>query len=150
MNDKDTLLKVGRILLFISSLLYTLVIMFVISLLLANGREAFMLDDFGGAWVILSQKYPNVADDFFHIMKREFAGLLCSGLFSLTMIKFAFNRENRWAWFTLWLLPAIMIEDIQYAIEKQTGLEYLFGGLALLAIMGLVLSYRTFFLQRVN
>ena len=152
MNAKqgNSLLKIGRLLLFISAILYTLVIMFVISLLLANGREAFMLDDFGGAWLMLSQKYPHVTDDFFHIMKREFAGLLCCGLFSLSIITFAFNRENRWAWFTLWILPAIMIEDIQFAIEKKTGLEYLFGGLALLAIMGLILSYRTFFLQRVN
>lgn len=146
----NSLLKIGRILLFIPAVLYTLVIMFVISLLLINGREAFMLDDFGGAWVMLSQNYPHAADDFFHIMKREFTGLLCCGIFSLIIITFAFKHENRWAWFTLWLLPAIMVEDILFAIEKQTGLEYLFSTLAFLAVLGLLISFRSFFPRRTN
>ena len=150
LKTNDALLSYGRILLFIPAILYTLVIGLVIILLLANGREAFMLDDFGAAWAMLSQNYPHVAEDFFHMMKNELIGLLSVGLFSLTIITFAFKRGNRWAWCILWLLPAIMIEEILHAIKVQTGLEYLFGGFALFAVFGLLISYGAFFPRKVN
>lgn len=57
----------GRILLFISATLYTPLTVFVIDLFLAGGEE-FIREDFGGAWVMLSDKYPNVAEDFLHTL----------------------------------------------------------------------------------
>ena len=66
MNAKqgNSLLKYGRIMLFIPAVLYTLLTLFVIGIMLTSGGEDFMLTDFGGAWIMLTKQYPHVAEDF--------------------------------------------------------------------------------------
>jgi hypothetical protein len=140
--DNSSLLKYGRILLFILSILYTLLILFVIGIMLVSGEDEFMLDDFGGAWIMLTKQYPNVAEDFLHAMKSNLITSLGVGLFSLTILKFAFKHGERWAWFIMWVLPLSMIEDILYGISKGFGFEYFFGGLVVIATLGLLISYR--------
>ena len=135
----------GRILLFISATLYALVAVWVISIFLVSGGDDFMLTDFGGAWVLLTRQYPNVAEDFLHFVKSNLITSLGIGLFSLTILKFAFKRRERWTWFIMWILPLSMIEDIIYGINKGFGFEYLFGGLVVLAVLGLWISFRSFF-----
>lgn len=143
--NNSSLLKIGRILLFISSLLYTLLTLFVISIFLSSGGDDFMLTDFRGAWTMLTRQYPHVAEDFLHAVKSNLITSLGVGLFSLTILKFAFKRGERWIWFIMWILPLSMLEDIYYALLKHSGFEYLFGGLVILAILGLLISYGAFF-----
>jgi len=145
MKNKDKLLIYGRTLLFIPAILYTLLVIFVIILFLIDGEDQFMYGDYGAAWTMLQSKYPNVAVDFAHSVKSNLSTALGVGLYSLTIIKFAFKNKERWAWFALWILPAILIEDILYAIKKQTGFVYWFGGHVAVAIFGLLISYRAFF-----
>lgn len=150
MKNKDSLLKSGRILLFIPAALYTLLILWVISLFLIGGGDDFMLTDFDGAWIMLTRQYPNVAEDFLHTVKSNLITSLGVGLFSLTILKFAFKRKERSAWFIMWLLPASMIEDILYGISKRSGFEYFFGGLVTLAVLGLLIAFRAFFPRETN
>ena len=150
MNDKDTLLKFGRILLFIPATLLTLLILFVIGIFLTSGGYEFMLDDFGQAWIMLTRQYPHVAEDFLHSMKSNLITSLGVGLFSLVILKFAFKHRERWAWFIMWILPLSMIEDIFYGISKGFGFEYFFGGLVTLAVLGLLISFRAFFPRKTN
>ena len=146
----NALLKYGRLLLFISAVLYTLLALFVIGIFLTSGGDDFMLTDFGSAWVMLTRQYPNVAEDFLHAVKNELIGNLGIGLFSLTILKFAFKRGERWAWFIMWVLPLSMIEDIFYGISKGFGFEYFFGGLLAVAVLGLLISYTAFFPRKTN
>jgi len=146
----NSLLKYGRILLFIPATLYTLLILFVIGILLTSGGYEFMLDDFSQAWIMLTRQYPYVAEDFLHAVKSNLITSLGVGLFSLVILKFAFKRAERWTWFIMWVLPLSMIEDIIYGISKGFGFEYFFGGLVTLAVLGLLISFRSFFPRRTN
>ena len=150
MKNKDSLLKSGRILLFIPATLYTLLILWVISLFLIGGGDDFMLTDFDGAWIMLTRQFPNVAEDFLHFVKGNLITSLGIGLFSLTILKFAFKHRERWAWFIMWLLPASMIEDILNGISKRSGFECFFGGLVTLAVLGLLIAFRAFFPREIN
>jgi hypothetical protein len=145
MKNKDSFLKYGRIFLFIPATLYTLLILFVIGIMLRSGGDDFMLDDFGQAWIMLTKQYPHVAEDFLHTVKGNLITSLGVGLFSLTILKYPFKQRERWAWFIMWILPLSMIEDVYYGISKGFGFEYLFGGLIILAILGLLISCRAFF-----
>jgi hypothetical protein len=140
----------GRILLHISATLYTLVAVWVASLFLAGGGDKFMREDIGGAWVMLTDKYPTAAEYLLHAIKSDLIASLGVGLFSLTILKFAFKNGQRWSWFMMWFLPASMTERILYEINMQSGFEYFFGGLVILAVMGLLLSYRAFYPGKVN
>jgi hypothetical protein len=149
-KTESTLQNYGRILLFIPATLYTILILWVISLFLIAGGHDFMLTDFGGAWIMLTRQYPNVAEDFLHTVKSNLIESLEVGLFSLTILKFAFKRRERWAWFIMWLLPASMIEDILYGISKRSGFDYFFGGLVTVAVLGLLIAFRAFFPRETN
>ena len=148
--DNSSLLKYGQILLFIPAVLYTLLTLFVIGIMLTSGGDDFMLTDFGGAWIMLTKQFPHVAEDFLHTMKNSLIGALGVGLFSLAILKNAFKRGERWAWFIMWVLPLSMIEDIFYGISKGFGFEYFFGGLVSLAVLGLLISFRSFFPGKAN
>ncbi|HSM71985.1 MAG TPA: hypothetical protein VK851_10620 [Anaerolineales bacterium] len=148
--DNSSLLKYGRMLLFIPATLLTLLILFVIGIFLSSGGEQFMLDDFGQAWIMLTRQYPHVSEDFLHSVKSNLITSLGVGLFSLTILKFAFKRGERWTWIVMWILPLSMMEDIFYGINKGFGFEYLFGGLVSLAILGLLISFRSFFPGKAN
>jgi hypothetical protein len=150
MKSRDSLLKYGRILLFISASLYTLLIIWIILLFLLMGGEEFMLTDFNGAWIMLSRQFPHVAEDFLHSVKSNLITSLGVGLFSLNILKFAFKRGERWAWFIMWILPLSMIEDIIYGVSKGFGFEYLFGGLVSVAILGLLISFPSFFPPKIS
>ena len=135
MKNKGPLLKYGRILLFIPAPLYTFLILFVIGIMLRSGGDEFML----------TKQYPHVAEDFLHTMKSNLITSLGVGLFFLTILKFAFKPGERWTWFIMWILPLSVIEEFLYGISKGFGFEYLFGGLILLVVLGLLISYRAFF-----
>lgn len=145
MKRTDSFLNCGRILLFIPAILYSHLILWVISLFLISGGDDFMLTDFDGAWIMLTRQYPHVAEDFLHAVKSNLITSLGVGLFSLTILKYPFKRGEHWAWFIMWILPLSMIEDVFYGISKGFGFEYLFGGLVTLAVLGLVISYGAFF-----
>ena len=60
-------------------------------------------------------------------------------LLALVMILIPFRRGERWAWYTLWMVPLMWISQFVFSPD----LAYLI--LALLTTVGLVLPYRRFF-----
>jgi hypothetical protein len=60
-------------------------------------------------------------------------------LFALVVILIPFRRGERWAWYTLWMLPLLWVSQFVFAPD----LTYLM--LAALPTVGLLLPYRTFF-----
>jgi hypothetical protein len=65
--------------------------------------------------------------------------LVVCNLFALVVILVPYRRYERWAWFTLWMLPLMWVSQFAFSPD----VSYLV--LALLTTVGLVLPYRRFF-----
>lgn len=61
MKPETSIQKIGRILLLISASLLTLLWMWVGLLFLLSGEDGFMYGDYGSAWPMLRQTYPDAA-----------------------------------------------------------------------------------------
>jgi hypothetical protein len=61
-------------------------------------------------------------------------------LFALIMTLIPYRRDERWAWFTLWMLPLLWL--FQFALSPDLS-YYLV--LAIISTVGLILPYRRFF-----
>jgi hypothetical protein len=96
------------------------------------------------SWAELSSAFPTVADQFSGAQEASLVATLALGLISLSVTYFALRDGQRWAWFTLWLLPASMVPGMVSLAqsENQAGVAVFAGGLVLLAVVGLILSYR--------
>lgn len=133
----------GWMLLFIVALLQSISGAF---LLLFSGAEVFE-NDTGVAWAELMNVYPSVAAQFSMTQQSSLVTSLAVGLFSLAVTYFAFREGQRWAWYTMWLLPASMAPGtISLAqTENQAGFAVLGGVFILFAVAGLLISWRKFF-----
>jgi len=61
-------------------------------------------------------------------------------LFALVLTLIPYRRDERWAWFTLWMLPLLWL--FQFALSPDLS-YYLV--LAIISTVGLILPYRRFF-----
>jgi hypothetical protein len=61
-------------------------------------------------------------------------------IFALVMILIPFRRGERWAWYTLWMLPLFWLSQFVLAADLPYYLV-----LAIITSVGLVLPYRRFF-----
>jgi hypothetical protein len=131
--------KAGWVLVFGVALLQTISAGF---LLLFSGPATFESDT-GVSWAELSGAFPTVADQFSGAQQASLVATLALGLVSLSVTYFALRDGQRWAWFTMWLLPASMIPGMVSLAqsESQVGVAVFAGGLILVAVVGLVLSY---------
>jgi predicted membrane protein len=73
------------------------------------------------------------------IMGALGTALVGFNIFALVMTLIPYRQGERWAWFTLWMLPLLWLSHFALA----TDLTYLM--LAMLTTVGLVLPYRRFF-----
>ena len=67
------------------------------------------------------------------------AALVFCNIFALVVILVPYRRYERWAWFTLWMLPLMWVSQFAF----MPDVTYLV--LAVLTTAGLVLPYRRFF-----
>jgi hypothetical protein len=132
--------RVGWVLVFGVAFLQTLAAGF---LLLFSGPGTFESDT-GVSWDELSSVFPTVADQFSGAQQASLVATLALGLISLAVTYFALRHAQRWAWFTLWILPASMIPGIISLAqsENQAGAAVFGAALVLLATAGLILSFR--------
>lgn len=130
----------GWVLVFIVALLQTLS---ALMLLLVSGSGTFESDT-GVPWAELVSVFPTVADQFSMSQQASLVATLALGLMALSLTYFALRDGQRWAWFSLWILPGSMIPGmISLAqAENQAGVAVFAGALVLLAAAGLLLSYR--------
>jgi uncharacterized membrane protein YozB (DUF420 family) len=61
-------------------------------------------------------------------------------LFALILTLIPFRRGERWAWFTLWMLPLLWLSQFVLAPDLSYYLV-----LAIISTVGLILPYRRFF-----
>ena len=61
-------------------------------------------------------------------------------LFALILTLIPFRRGERWAWFTLWMLPLMWLSQFALAPDHSYYLV-----LAIISAVGLILPYRRFF-----
>ena len=115
-------------------------------LLLASGPATFE-DDTGIAWSELNNVYPRVATQFSTVQQASLIGTLAIGLFSLAITYFALRGGQRWAWWTMWILPVSILPSILSLAQmgEQAWVTVLGGILILLAMIGLLASYRVGF-----
>lgn len=139
-TTKQTKQNFGWVLVFAVALLQTVS---AAMLLLFSGSDTFESDT-GVSWAELTRAFPTVADQFSMAQQASLVATLALGLVSLAVIYFAMRDGQRWAWFTLWILPASMIPGMVNLAqsENQAGVALFAGGLILIAAVGLVLSYR--------
>lgn len=117
--------------------------------LLSSGQREFE-GNTGVAWAEFSQQYPTVALQYTLMRRNVVTFSLVFGLFSLAVASFAFRAGQRWAWFTMWLLPAAMAAGgLSLAQNANTLSVAIMGSLFILAaVAGLLLSIPGFFLKR--
>lgn len=138
-----TIQNYGWVLLFIVAFLQSLSGLF---LLVFSGPEVFE-GDTGVSWFELSHVFPSVAAQFTMAQQSALVGSLAIGLFSMAVITFAFRERQRWSWLTMWILPVSMVPGtVSLArTENQAGIALFGGSFVLLAVAGLLLSFRAFF-----
>jgi hypothetical protein len=61
-------------------------------------------------------------------------------LFALILTLIPFRRGERWAWFTLWMLPLLWLSQFVLALDLSYYLV-----LAIISTVGLILPYRRYF-----
>ena len=64
-------------------------------------------------------------------------------IFALVMILVPYRRGERWAWYTLWLLPLLWLGHFVLSPDLIHNLV-----LAVISALGLILPYRRFFSDR--
>jgi hypothetical protein len=75
----------------------------------------------------------------YSIMGALGTALVGFNIFALVLVLIPYRREERWAWFTLWMLPLLWVSQFVFSPD----LTYLV--LATLPTVGLILPYRRFF-----
>jgi hypothetical protein len=78
------------------------------------------------------------------IMGALGTALVGFNIFALVMTLIPYRRGERWAWYTLWMLPLLWLSQFVLASD----LTYLM--LATMTTVGLILPYRKFFLGPEN
>lgn len=113
-------------------------------LLIGSGPGTFEADT-GVAWNELLTAYPTVADQFLMAQQASLVGNLGLGLVSIAVALFALRNGERWAWFIMWILPASMVPGMLNlaATETQGGVAVFAGLIILIAVVGLLISYRS-------
>ena len=99
------------------------------------GIFAAVLTTFPPLYVFSSHLFQNV----YPIMGALGTALVGFNILALVMALIPYRRGERWAWYTLWVLPMLWLSHFVFSPD----LPYLM--LALLTTVGLVLPYRRFF-----
>lgn len=144
---RSTAADVGWVLLFIDGLLLGCSALFWIS------RGHFFDRGFyeavtRGAWSTASALMPSL--DRASTAAVRFAGLLgaLTSVFVIAIATTSYRRGERWAWYVMLALPTFAVLDFSltagYEAITATSLAW-DGAVAGLALMSLLISYRTFF-----
>jgi hypothetical protein len=78
--------------------------------------------------------------DFYPVMLAWGITWVGFNLLALTLILIPFRRGERWAWYTLWMLPLLWLSLFALAPDLHLYLAF-----AVITAAGLILPYRRFF-----
>lgn len=114
----------------------------------ASDASDFALNT-GVAWDELRAAYPSVASAYVleqRLLYVSFAGV---GLFALVTTYFGLRPGQRWAWFALWILPAVLaLTAILMLSGRRPEIGAFYGGYSIAAVLGLLLTIRTVFAKQ--
>lgn len=132
--------------------LFALGILLVVNIFVVAGVEDHVSEfgkDTGVAWDAFSAAYPSVAAAYTLNQRLLYVGFASLVLFGLVITWFGFRTGHRWAWFAMWLLPiALAATALLMTQARQRELPVLYGGFAIVAVIGLLLPVRKFFRKR--
>ena len=134
---------------------YAWVILFVLSILLVvniafvavfEDHPSEFGKDTGATWSAFTSAYPDVAAAYTFQQHLVYAAFASLALFALLASYFGLRKGDRWAWFSLWLLPAMLILTtlLFFLQSRQPAVGFVYGIYALVAVIGLLLTYRKF------
>lgn len=130
-------------------LLFLLGTLLVVNIVVVAGVEDHtqqFQEDTGTTWQEFAAAYPGVADAYVQNQHLLFLCFASVALFAVIITYFGFRNGNRWAWYAMWLLPAMLaVTTILVIPARQTELPILYGGFTLVAVIGLLLAFRGFF-----
>ncbi len=111
-------------------------------MMLVGNVEASFARDTGVPWAVVEAAFPTVTAQFEIASRSSLAGALVVGVYSVVVCVFGLRAGERWAWFTLWLLPAFMLPGIVGLLgtDNQQAFGYFGLGLVAVAAIGLLLS----------
>ena len=133
---------------------YAWIVLFLIGILLvvsglyvtvAGTDEAEFENSTGLAWSELSATYPEVAEYITRLIKFLGYGFLGFAVFSVAVVWVGYRRAERWAWYTMWILPAVTGATAVTGLASGSELGYYYGGMAVISLIALVLPFRLFF-----
>jgi len=132
--------------------LFALGVLLVVNILVVAGVEDHVAEfakDTGVAWDALTAAYPGVAAAYTLNQRLLYVGFASLVLFGLVITWFGFRPGHRWAWFAMWLLPITLASTALLMTQsRQPELPVLYGGFAIVAVIGLLLPIRKFFRKR--
>lgn len=119
-----------------------LMVVNIVVVLLEGGASQFVLDT-GVSWNEFAAAYPGIAATYTLSQRLMFLYFAALGLFTMVIAYFGLRSGRRWAWYILWLLPAILVlTALLTAQSRRPEIGVLYGGFALWAVIGLLLSGR--------
>jgi hypothetical protein len=105
--------------------------------------EIFEVDT-GVTWSAFSTDYPSVARHLDLAERLNGSGYAGTALFAAALAWFGLRRGHRWAWYALWIFPGVLcLGALWFFTHDQAGIGAFYVGVAMVAILGLVLSYRS-------
>jgi hypothetical protein len=143
-NSVSTKLKgysrIGWIILFVLAILMVLNSLFFG---LRGVTPEFFEVDTGVAWTSFSADYPTVATHLDLAERLNGSGYAGTALFAAVLAFFGLRSGARWAWNALWIFPGVLsLGALWFFTHNQAGIGAFYVGTALVAILGLVLSYK--------
>ncbi len=67
------------------------------------------------------------------------------GIFGMVIARVSYRKAERWAWYALWYLPIFTVAGIVVDFSIWGSIAFTFIIIAILSILGQLLSYRRFF-----
>jgi len=110
--------------------------------MLLGGVQATFEGDTGVSWAAVEAAFPTVTAQFEIVSQSSLAGALVVGVYSAVVCIYGLRAGQRWAWLSLWLLPAYMLPGIAGLLGTDNQQAFGYFGLALVAVaaLGLLVS----------
>lgn len=131
-------------------LLFVLGILFSLSSLFIVFTGGFDMSDFEAStdtnWDEFSESQPEVAEYLVRLERLSSAGFAGFAFFATALAWTSYRGRKQYAWYIMWLFPIFLGGATAIFLSADaTGLGSFYGGAAVLAVLGLLLSYRAFF-----
>ena len=133
-------------------ILFALGVLLVVNIVIVAGVEDHASEfqkDTGVTWQEFTAAYPGVANAYVLNQQLLYVGFTSLALFALIIIYFGFRQGQRWAWYAMWLLPAMLtLPAMLLSQSRRPEIGAFYGVFTIAAVIGLLLPIRKFFPQQ--